>query len=313
VRRALIVKSLLVLAAVAIVYVIQDGIHYLNEPEQVIITQFGEPVRGPITQPGLYFDLPIVQAENTFDKRSLEYQGQPTQVPTKDKRYINVTTFALWRIADPLKFFQRVQDQNGGQARLGDMLDGEIRTAVARYNLIELVRSTNRNAQDVSLQTEGEAVILQPLEKGRPSLEREVLDRASARAADLGIAVLDVRFKRISYVDEVQKAVFARMIAERQQIAQQFLSEGQGEAARISGERERDLAKIQSEAYRSAEEARGKADATATKTYGDANGRDPDFYAFVKSLDTYEKSLDSNTIMILDSSSDLLKYLGKPR
>ena len=184
-RRALIVKSLLVLAAVAIVYVIQDGIHYLNEPEQVIITQFGEPVRGPITQPGLYFDLPIVQTENTFDKRSLEYQGQPTQVPTKDKRYINVTTFALWRIADPLKFFQRVQDQNGGQARLGDMLDGEIRTAVARYNLIELVRSPNRNAQDVSLQTEGEAVILQPLEKGRRSLEREVLDRASARAADL--------------------------------------------------------------------------------------------------------------------------------
>ena len=312
-RRALIVKGLLVLAALAVVYVIQDGIHYLNEPEQVIITQFGEPVRGPITTPGLYFDLPIVQTENTFDKRSLEYQSQPTQVPTKDKRYINVTAFALWRIADPLKFFQRVQDQNGGQARLADMLDGEIRTAVARYNLIELVRSTNRNAQDVSLQTEGEAVILQSLEKGRRSLEREVLDRASARAADLGIAVLDVRFKRISYVDEVQKAVFARMIAERQQIAQQFLSEGQGEAARISGERERDLAKIQSEAYRSAEQARGKADATATKIYGDANGRDPDFYTFVKSLDTYERSLDSNTIMILDSGSELLKYLGKPR
>jgi membrane protease subunit HflC len=206
-----------------------------------------------------------------------------------------------------------VQDQNGGQARLADMLDGEIRTAVARYNLIELVRSTNRNAQDVSLQTEGEAVILQSLEKGRRNLEREVLDRASARAADLGIAVLDVRFKRISYVDDVQKAVFARMIAERQQIAQQFLSEGQGEAARISGERERDLAKIQSEAYRSAEQARGQADAEATKIYGDANGRDPDFYTFVKTLETYEKSLDSSTVMILDSGSDLLKYLGKPR
>jgi membrane protease subunit HflC len=279
----------------------------------VIITQFGEPVRGPITTPGLYFDLPLVQTENTFDKRFLEYQSQPTQVPTKDKRYINVTAFALWRIADPLKFFQRVQDQNNGQARLADMLDGEIRTAVARYNLIELVRSTTRNAQDVSLQTEGEAVILQALEKGRRSLEREVLDHASARAADLGIVVIDVRFKRISYVDEVQKAVFARMIAERQQIAQQFLSEGQGEAARISGERERDLAMIQSEAYRTAEQTRGKADATATKIYGDANGRDPDFYTFVKSLDTYERSLDSNTIMILDSGSELLKYLDKPR
>jgi membrane protease subunit HflC len=312
-RRALLVKLLQAAAIVAVIYVIQDGIHYLNEGQQVIITQFGEPVRGPITAPGLYFDLPLVQTENTFDKRALEYQSQPTQVPTKDKRYINVTTFALWRIADPLKFFQRVQDQNGGQGRLADMLDGEIRTAVARYNLIELVRNTNRNAQDVSLQTEGEAVILQPLEKGRRNLESEVLQRASARAADLGIAVLDVRFKRISYVDEVQKAVFARMIAERQQIAQQFLSEGQGEAARISGERERDLAKIQSEAYRSAEEARGKADADATKIYGDANGKDPDFYTFVKSLDTYERSLDSNTIMILDSGNELLKYLGKPR
>ncbi len=312
-RRALLRVALQALAVVLIIYVIQDGIHYLNEGQQVIITQFGEPVRAPITAPGLYLDLPIIQSENTFDRRTLEYQTQPTQVPTKDKRYINVTAFALWRIDDPLKFFQRVQNQSGGQARLADILDGEARTAVARYNLIELVRSTTRNAQDVALQTEGEAVILQPLEKGRRSLEREVLDRATARAADLGIGIIDVRFKRISYVEEVQRAVFARMIAERQQIAQQFLSEGQGEAARISGERDRDLAKIQSEAYRSAEQARGKADATATKIYGDANGRDPDFYAFLKSMDTYERSLDSNTIMILDSDNELLKYLDKPR
>jgi len=312
-RRRLLLLALQVAAVVAVIYIIQDGIHYLNEPDQVIITQFGEPVRAPITTPGLYFDLPIIQSENTFDKRALEYQSQPTQVPTKDKRYINVTAFALWRIADPLKFFQRVQDQSGGQARLADILDGEIRSAVARYNLIDLVRTTNRNRQDVAIQTEGESVILQSLEKGRRNLELEVLARASGRAADLGISVLDVRLRRMTYVEDVQKEVYARMIAERQQIAQQFVSEGQGEAARISGERDRDLAKIQSEAYRSAETMRGKADAEATRIYGEANGRDPDFYTFVKSLDIYERSLDANTIMILDSGSDLLKYLGKTK
>jgi membrane protease subunit HflC len=313
VKRQALAITLRVLAIAAIIYVIQDGIHYLNEPEVVVITQFGEPVRAPITAPGLFFDLPLVQTENRFDRRALEYLGQPTQVPTKDKRYINVTAFALWRIADPLKFFQRVQDMNGGQARLADILDGEVRTTVARYDLIELVRTTNRRAQDVAVETEGESVVLQPLTQGRIKLEREVLQHASARAADLGIAVLDVRFKRISYVDAVQQAVFARMIAERQQIAQQYVSEGQGEAARIGGERDRDLAKIQSEAYRTAEDTRGKADADATKIYGEANGRDPDFYAFVKSLDTYEKSIDSSTIMILDTDNDLLKYLSKPK
>jgi membrane protease subunit HflC len=311
-RRALAI-GLRVLAVAAVIYVIQDGIHYLNEPEEVIITQFGEPVRQPITTPGLFFDLPLIQTENRFDRRTLEYQSQPTQVPTRDKRYITVTAFALWRIADPLKFFQRVQDQGGGQARLGDILDGEIRTAVAGDDLIELVRSTTRAARDVAVETEGEKVILQPLAKGRRSLEQDVLKLASARAADLGIAIIDVRVKRINYVDEVQRAVFARMIAERQQIAQQYLSEGQGEAARIGGERDRDLAMIQSEAYRTAEQMRGKADADATKIYGKANGRDADFYAFTKSLDLYEKSIDSGTIMILGTDNDLLKYLSKPK
>ena len=312
-KRQALAIALRVLAVAAVIYVIQDGIHYLNEPEVVVITQFGEPVRTPITTPGLFFDLPLVQAENRFDRRNLEYLGQPTQVPTKDKRYVNVTAFAMWRIADPLKFFQRVQDMNNGQARLADILDGEIRTTVARYDLIEIVRTTNRRAQDVAIENDSERLVLQPLSQGRRNLERETLQRATARAADLGIALLDVRFKRISYVDAVQQAVFARMIAERQQIAQQYLSEGQGEAARIGGERDRDLAKIQSEAYKTAEETRGKADADATKIYGEANGRDPDFYAFVKSLDTYEKSIDSSTIMILDTDNELLKYLSKPK
>lgn len=302
-----------IVAGLALLYVVQDGIFGIDEPQQVIITQFGDPIGGPITTPGLHFDLPLVQTENYFDKRYLEYESKPTQVPTRDKRYISVSMFALWRIDDPLKFFQRVQDEAGAQARLADILDGEIRNAVARYDLIELVRSSNRSPDAVAVQSEEESVILQRIEKGRPQLAREVLDRSAARAADLGIHILDVRFKRLSYIDEVQKAVFARMIAERQRIAQQFVSEGQGEAARISGERDRDLARIQSEAYRTAEQRRGKAEADAAKIYAEANGRDADFYAFVKSLETYERSLDLNTIMILDSSNDLLKYLGKIR
>jgi membrane protease subunit HflC len=301
------------LGGLVLVYAIQNGINQNNEGQQAIITQFGEPVRAPITAPGLFLDVPIVQTENYFDKRLLEYENQTTQVPTRDKRYISVSAFAVWRISDALTFFRRVQDENGARARLTDIFDGEIRSAVARYDLIELVRNATRNAADVSIQSEGEAVILQPLTKGRRSLEREVLERASARAADLGIRVLDVRFKRMSYIDEVQKSVFARMIAERQQMAQEFISEGQGEAARITGERDRDLARIQSEAYRTGEQRRGAADAEATKVYAEANGRDADFYAFVKSLDTYERALDPGTVMILDSDSELFKYLGRSR
>jgi modulator of FtsH protease HflC len=301
------------LGGLALMFVIQNGINQNNEGQQAIITQFGEPVRAPITAPGLFLDVPIVQTENYFDKRLLEYENQTTQVPTRDKRYISVSAFAVWRISDALTFFRRVQDENGARARLTDIFDGEIRSAVARYDLIELVRNATRNAADVSIQSEGEAVILQPLTKGRRSLEREVLERASARAADLGIRVLDVRFKRMSYIDEVQKSVFARMIAERQQMAQEFISQGQGEAARITGERDRDVARIQSEAYRTGEQERGRADAEATKIYADANGRDADFYAFVKSLDTYERALDPGTVMILDSDSELFKYLGRSR
>lgn len=309
--RAALLKRIGLVAVV--VLVLASTIYQVNEPQQVIVTQFGDPVGGPVTTPGLHLKVPFIQTANYFDKRFLEYESKSSEIPTKDKRYLRVSVFARWRVSDPLRFFERVRDESGAQARLDDILAGEVRNAIARYDLIELVRSTNRSKENVSMETQGETVILDQLAKGRPSLAREVLDRASARAADLGIAVLDVRFKRISYVEEVQKAVFARMIAERQQMAQQFISEGQGAAARIGGERDRDLARITSEAYRSAEQARGKADADATRIYAEANGRDPDFYAFVKSLETYEKSFDPNTVMILDSSSDLLKFLGKPR
>jgi modulator of FtsH protease HflC len=306
--RPTVVKLIL---AVALVYVIQDGIHFNDESQQVVITQFGNPVGKPVTAPGLYFDLPLVQTENNFSKQALEYQSKPTQVPTRDKRYISVAAFALWRITDPLKFFQRVQNEAGAQARLDEIVAGEVRNAVARYDLIELVRTTTRQANQVTSPSEEEAIILTNLEKGRARLADEILQRSRERSADLGFEVLDFRFKHISYVEDVQKAVFARMTAERQRVAEQYRSEGQGEAARISGQRDRDLAQIQSEAYRAGEERRGKGDADATRIYAGAYGKDPDFYGFVKSLETYEKSFDPSTVLILDSSSDLLKYLGK--
>ena len=306
-----LLKRLAVAGAAALV--VWSAVYQVGETNQAIVTQFGDPIGGPVTTPGLHLKVPLIQIVSLFDKRFLEYENRPTQVPTKDKRYLSVAAFARWRVSDPLKFFQRVQDEDGAQARLADILDGEIRNTVARYDLIELVRTTNRGAQAVAVQSEEESVILQTIEKGRPRLAREVLDRAAARAADLGIEILDVRFKRLSYIEAVQKAVFARMIAERQRIAQQFLSGGQGEAARISGERERDLARIQSEAYRPGEAQRGKAEAEAARIYAGAYGQDPDFYAFVKSLETYERSMDPNTIMILDGNSDLLKYLSRSR
>ena len=308
--RATVIKLVL---ALAVIYVIQDGIHFNDESQQVVITQFGDPIGKPVVTPGLYFDLPLVQTENNFYKPALEYQSKPTQVPTKDKRYISVSAFALWRINDPLKFFQRVQDEVGAQARLDEIVAGEVRNAVARYDLIELVRTTTRQANQVAAQTEEEAVILTNLEKGRARLADEILERSRERSADLGFEVLDVRFKHISYVEDVQKAVFARMIAERQRVAEQYRSEGQGEAARISGERDRDLAQIQSEAYRPAKRRAERPTPTPRGFMREPTARTRISTRSRRASRNYEKSFDPNTVMILDSNSDLLKYLGKSR
>ncbi len=287
--------------------------YQVGETEQVILTQFGDPVGEPITAPGLHFKVPFIQQANYFDKRFLEWDGQPNQVPTKDKRFIWIDTYARWRIVNPLLFFQRLRDERGAQSRIDDILDGEMRNAVARHDLIELVRSSNRDRSDVLVESEEEEAILNIIEKGREKITREILERASARTADLGIELLDLRVKRLAYVEEVQRDVFARMIAERQRIAELFRSEGEGEAARIRGERGRDLQQIQSEAFRSAEELRGKADAEATDIYAGAYGRDADFYAFTRSLESYQKVVDPNTMFILGTDSEFLKYLERLR
>ena len=303
----------LVVLGVGLLVLLGQTAYTVSETEQVIITQFGDPVGDPVVTPGLHFKVPFIQRTNTFDKRFLEWDGSPNQVPTRDKRFIWVDTYARWRITDPLLFFQRLRDERGAQSRLDDILDGETRNAVACHDLIELVRSTNRNPDDVPIESEEEAVILETIERGRQKITREILETAAGRTADLGIELLDLRLKRINYVEEVQQDVFERIIAERQRIAEQFRSEGQGESARIHGERERELAQIQSEAYRQAEELRGQADAEATRIYAEAYNRDADFYAFTKSLETYEQTMDASTLFILGTDSELLRFLDGTR
>jgi len=305
-----IVKAGLVLLALIM---LSSSTYLVSETEQVIITQFGEPRGNPVTNPGLHVKLPFIQRANVFEKRFLEWDGSPNQMPTKDKRFIWVDMYARWRITDPLKFFQRLRDERGAQSRLDDILDGETRNAVASYDLIELVRSSNRPADTIPIESEEERIVLEQITKGRRAIAASILAAAQARTLDLGIEVLDIRLKRINYVDEVAKDVYARMIAERRRIAERFRSEGEGEAARIQGERQRDLLRIQSEAYRLAQELRGKADAEATAIYAEAYGRDADFYAFFKSLETYERVIDGKTYFILGTDSDLLKYLRSPR
>jgi membrane protease subunit HflC len=300
-------------AGLVLVVVMAASAFRVGEAEQVIITQFGDPVGAPVTDPGLHFKVPFIQQANYFDKRFLEWDGSPNQVPTKDKRFIWVDTYARWRIVDPLLFFQRLRDEFGAQSRLDDILDGETRNAVARYDLIELVRNSNRDPADIPIEAEEEEAILDVIEMGREQVSREILERAAARTADLGIELLDLRIKRINYVEEVQQDVFARMIAERQRIAELYRSEGQGEAARIQGERERDLQQIQSEAFRAAEEVRGKADAEATQIYAGAYGRDADFYAFTRALESYERVMDPSTMLILGTDSEFLRYLERVR
>jgi membrane protease subunit HflC len=296
-----------------VLVLVSASAYQVGEAEQVIITQFGNPIGGPIETPGLHFKVPFIQTANFFDKRFLEWDGSANQMPTKDKRFIWVDTYARWRIVDPLKFLQRLRDERAAQSRLDDILDGETRNAIARYDLIELVRSTNRPADQTVVESGEEAAVLEPIEKGRPAITAEILQAAQAGTSDLGIEILDIRLKRLNYVDEVQKDVFARMIAERQRVAEQYRSEGQGEAARISGEQERELKRIQSEAYRSAQELSGKADAEATNIYAEAYNRDPDFYGFVKSLETYEQTIDQRTFFVLGTDSELLRYLRAPR
>lgn len=296
--------------ALIVLLVIGGSTYIVDETEQVVITQFGSPVGESVTTPGLKFKLPFIQTVNRFEKRFLEWDGDPNQLPTKDKRFIHVDTYARWRISDPLKFFQRLRDERGGQSRLDDILDGETRNAIAKHDLIEVVRSSNRQfAISEELGKEAEPETLAIIEVGRRALAAEVLKASQARTQDLGIEILDFRFKRINYVQEVRREVYNRMISERKRIAEQFRAEGAGEAARINGERERELKTIDSEAYRQAEEIKGRADAEAANIYARAYNRDPEFYRFQKSMEILIDTMGKDTVLLLGTDGELLRYL----
>ncbi len=304
------VKGILTAAVVVVVLaVLSSAVYMVDETQQVIITQFGRPIGEAVTEPGIHTKMPFIQIANSFEKRFLEWDGVANQVPTRDKRFIWVDTYARWRISDPLLFFQRLRDERGAQTRLTDILDGETRNAVARHDLVELVRSSNRDPSEILLDAEEETAILEQIQTGREAITEEILAASQGAANDLGIEILDLQIKRINYVEEVQRDVFQRMIAERQRVAERYRSEGEGEAARIDGERQRELQRIQSEAYRTAQEISGLADAEATRIYAAAYNRDAGFYAFLKSLETYELTADANSILILTTDSDLLKYM----
>jgi len=304
-------KILVILIAVVVLFSILNPFYVVKEYEQVIITQFGKPVGDPINTPGLKLKLPLIQKVHRFEKRFLEWDGDANQLPTKDKRFIWVDTYARWRITDPLLYFQRLRDERGAQTRLDDILDGEARNAIAKYDLVEVVRSTNRTPELGDTLPEDE-IKLEPITAGRDSVREEVLRNARDRTGDLGIEILDIEFKRINYVEEVQQKVYERMIAERNRIADRFRSEGQGDASKIRGQRDRELLRIRSEAYRKAQEIKGKADAKATAIYAAAYDRSPDtrsFFAFLKTMESYEKTIDPQSLLVLSTQGEFYRFL----
>lgn len=306
----IIIGVIIFLALIALI----SAAYIVNETEQVIITQFGKPVGDPIIAPGIHFKVPIIQDANFFDKRFLEWDGDPNQIPTKDKRFIWVDTYARWRIVDPLLFFQRLRDERGAQSRLDDILDGETRNAVASHDLVEIIRSTNRKMELSEILEETREIEIVKIEHGRDKITRLIIDTASPRLIELGIELLDLRLKRINYVEEVQQKIFERMIAERQRIADKFRSEGQGEASKILGDKERDLKQIESEAYRQSQEIIGKADAEATNIYArayDQSQSSREFYRFLKTMETYQNTLAEKDWLILSTEGDFFKFLQK--
>jgi len=311
---------LIVPLVILLLFVVLGSFYAVNQTEQVIITQFGKPVGDPITEPGLHFKLPLVQTISRIDKRFLEWDGAPVAIPTRDKTYIHVDTFARWRINDPKTYFVRLHDERSAQSRLEDILGSETRNAIAKHDLIEIVR-TDKNRKplrDENLKNVPTGVgtigVLPSIQFGRLKIEEEIKAAAAAKLAEFGIELLDLRLKRVNYNPDVLDRIYQRMISERRQIAQRFRSEGEGEAARIAGQKERDLNEIQSTAYRQVQQIRGQADAKATEIYAHAYTQNPqaaEFYAFLKSMETYRKVLTKDSTLLLSTDSDLFGLLKR--
>ena len=302
--------KLLIIPLIIIIIAIFSGAYVIDETEQVVITQFGKSIGSAKTAPGLYFKIPVIQQANFFPKNLLEWDGDAGQVPTLDKTFISVDTFARWKIVDPLKFFQTVNNVLGAQARLDDIIDPAVRNFITSYPLIETVRDTNRELDtfEAGIDRDDEERTLGTITTGRGKITLGILNQAQPKLKDFGIELVDVEIKRLNYVEQVQKSVYARMIAERKQIAEKFRSEGEGEARIIEGNRDKELKKITSEAYKTAQEVMGKADAESTTLYALAYNKDPEFYSFVKSLDVYQNVMDNKSFLLLSTDSDFLRY-----
>jgi len=305
-------KILLFLIVIALI-ALYSAAYTVDETQQVVITQFGRAIGKPVTKPGIKFKMPIIQEANYFPKNLLQWDGDPSQVPTLDKTYIYVDTFARWKIVDPLRFFQTVNNVTIALARLDDIIDAAVRNFIASYSLIETVRWTNRELDTFELGIDKiqEQRVVSEITTGRQKIVKKIKEQASPKLMELGIQLVDVQIKRLNYVEEVRRSVYGRMIAERRQIAEKFRSEGTGEARKIEGNREKELKRITSGAYKKAQEIKGKADAEATQIYAEAYGRDPDFYSFLKTLDIYKKTMDKSSTLILSTDSDFLKYFKR--
>lgn len=307
-------KFLFILLVIVIIVII-NAFYIVDERQQAVITQFGDPIGGPIQNAGLHLKAPFIQKVNYFEKRILEWDGDPKQIPTADKRYIWLDTFSRWRIIDPLKFFQTTRTETAAHSRLDDIISGTTRDIISSHKLIEIVRNSNR---ELAFTTEYEQNSLEnlneePITLGRRAIADSIYMISKPKIAVYGIELIDVRIKRINYVHEVRQKVYERMISERKKIAEKYRSVGQGDAAEILGKMQRELDQIQSEAYRKAQEIKGKADAEATNIYARAYNKDPQFYEFLKTLDTYEKTMNDKNIMIMTTDSDYFKYLKKAR
>jgi len=303
-------SKLFIIPIVIILIALYSAAYTVDETQQVVVTQFGKAIGNPITEPGLNFKWPIIQEANYFPKNLLEWDGDPSQIPTLDKTYIYVDTFARWKVVDPLKFFQTVNNVTVALARLDDIIDAAVRNFIASYHLIETVRWTNRELDtfEVGIDKIQDERVVREITTGRQKIVRQILDQAFPKLKELGILLVDVQIKRLNYVEEVRRSVYGRMIAERKQIAEKFRSEGEGEARKIEGNRGKELQRITSEAYRKAQEVKGKADAESTQIYAQAYSKDPEFYSFLKTLDVYKNTMDKDSSLVLSTESDFLKY-----
>lgn len=303
-------KGFIIIIAVIACLLVFTSAYIVDETEQVVVTQFGKVMGETKQAPGLYFKVPFIQQANYFPKNLLHWDGDPGQIPTLDKTYIWVDTFARWKIVDPIKYFQTVGNLISAQGRLDDIIGPAVRNFISSYKLIETVRTTNRELDTFEIGLEDvKKRSASVIKTGRQKITEGILKQAKPKLEKFGIELVDVKIKRINYVEQVRRTVYSRMIAERNQIAEKFRSEGQGEARKILGEKERDLKLITSQAYKVAQEIKGKADAESTKIYAKAYGVDPEFYSFIKTLDVYGQALDKDSSIVLSTDSEFFKYL----